>query len=99
MSGAVTLVPDPQRPGHSLLYPTANADQQGKFRFQSVAPGSYRIFAWESIPDGAHGVPDFMDPFIPSGERIELKEGAEKTMVLKRISVDSMDDTLRRAGK
>jgi protocatechuate 3,4-dioxygenase beta subunit len=97
--GSVTLVPDPPRPGHSLLYPTAKADQQGRFRFQSVAPGSYRIFAFESIPDGAHGVPDFMDPFVPSGERIELTEGGHKTMALKRISLDSMDSTLRRAGK
>ena len=30
--GTVTLVADPQRPGHTLLYPTAKADQNGKFR-------------------------------------------------------------------
>jgi hypothetical protein len=98
-AGTVTLVADPQRPGHPLLYPTASADQNGKFRFQAVAPGSYRIFAWESIPDGAHAVPDFIDSFMSMGERVELKEGERKTVAVKRISVDTMDTTIRRAGK
>jgi beta-lactamase regulating signal transducer with metallopeptidase domain/protocatechuate 3,4-dioxygenase beta subunit len=97
--GTVTLVADPQRPGHTMLYPTAKADQKGKFRFQSVAPGSYRVFAWESIPDGAHAVPDFIDSFMGAGERVQLKERDRKTMAVKRISLDSMDATLRRAGK
>jgi beta-lactamase regulating signal transducer with metallopeptidase domain/protocatechuate 3,4-dioxygenase beta subunit len=99
LPGTVTLVADPERPGHPLLYPTARADQNGKFRFQSVAPGSYRIFAWQSVPDGAHSVPDFIDAFMGAGERLELKEGDHKTMTVKRISVDTMDSTLRRAGK
>ena len=99
VAATVTLVADPQRPGHLLLYPTANADQNGNFRFQSAAPGSYRVLAWETIPGGAHAVPDFINPFIGVAERIELKEGDQKTMVLKRISLASADDTLRRAGQ
>jgi beta-lactamase regulating signal transducer with metallopeptidase domain/protocatechuate 3,4-dioxygenase beta subunit len=97
--GTVTLVPDPQRPGHSLLYPTAQTDDQGQFRFQSVAPGSYKVYAWEKIPEGAHVVPDFIEPFAGVAERIEMQEGGHQTLVLKRISVESLEDTLRRAGK
>jgi protocatechuate 3,4-dioxygenase beta subunit len=97
--GTVTLVPDPEQPGHSLLYPTAKADQQGKFRFQSVAPGSYKVYAWESIPDGAHGVPDFIESFTGVAQRVELNEADHRTVVVKRISAESLEDTLRRAGK
>jgi hypothetical protein len=99
ISGTVTLVADPERPGHPLLYPTAKADQNGKFRFPSVIPGSYRVFAWESIPDGAHGVPDFIGAFAGAGERIELIEGDRKTVAVKRITVDSMQTALKRAGR
>lgn len=97
--GTVTLVPDPQRPGHSLLYPTAQTDEQGQFRFQSVAPGSYKVYAWEKIPEGAHVVPDFIEPFSGVAERIEMQEGGHQTLVLKRISVESLEATLRGAGK
>jgi len=99
ITGTVTLVADPARPGHPLLYPTAKADQNGKFRLQSVIPGSYRVFAWESIPDGAHGVPEFIDAFTAAGERVELSEGDRKTVVLKRITVESMQATLGRASR
>ncbi len=98
VSGTVTLVPEPQRPGFGWLYPTAKADRQGNFRFRTVAPGVYKVYAWESILDTAHWSPEFIRPFAGQGERIDLKEGDRQTLVMKRISAESMADALRRAG-
>jgi beta-lactamase regulating signal transducer with metallopeptidase domain/protocatechuate 3,4-dioxygenase beta subunit len=99
VSGTVTLVPDTPRPGQSLFYPTAKADQAGKFRFTAVQPGSYKAYGWESLLDTAHWNQDFIALFSPQGERVEATAGNSQRIALKRISVDSMESTLRRAGK
>ncbi|MBZ5586190.1 MAG: carboxypeptidase-like regulatory domain-containing protein, partial [Acidobacteriia bacterium] len=98
VSGTVTLVPDPPRPGNSHWYPTARADAAGAFRFPTLTPGSYRLYGWEEIEDTAHWDPDFVQPFESRGQSIELQEGGRATVTVKRIPAAVMRDALRKAG-
>ena len=95
----VTLVPVPPRFGHARLYPSVTADQQGRFRFPSVTPGTYKVYAWEEIDDTGHWDPDYMRPFESLGERIELDEGGHGTAKPTRISAAAMQEALRKAGQ
>jgi hypothetical protein len=95
----VTLVPVPPRFGHARLYPSATADQQGHFRFPSVTPGTYKVYAWEEIDDTGHWDPDYIRPFESQGESVELDEGGHGTAAPKRISAAAMQEALRKAGQ
>jgi hypothetical protein len=94
----ITLAPIPPRFGHARLYPSVTADQQGHFRFPSLAPGAYKVYAWEEIDDTGHWDPDYIRPFESQGERVELDEGGHATASPKRISAVAMQAALRKAG-
>ncbi len=48
----VTLVPDAPRPllYRPDLYLVTRTDSQGLFNLKNVAPGTYRVYAWERLP-------------------------------------------------
>src|SRR6185436_7323454 len=50
----VALVPDEKRFPNRALFATAVSDSSGQFSFRGVAPGDYRLFAWESTPPNAY---------------------------------------------
>ena len=95
----VTLVPDPAGPPNARLFPSIKTDEQGNFRFATVTPGRYRVYAWEEILNGAHWDPEFTKPFLASSERVDVEEGGSSNVTLKRISKQVMVETLRRAGQ
>jgi protocatechuate 3,4-dioxygenase beta subunit len=95
VSGTVTLVPVPPRPGHPSMYPTATADEQGVFRFAALTPGTYQVYAWEEIEPTAHWDPRFMDRFASRAETVELGESAYATVSLKRITATAEREALR----
>jgi hypothetical protein len=52
------------------LFDSIRSDTAGGFRFDTVVPGAYLVFAWESIPDGAIENEPFRLPYEPRAERI-----------------------------
>ena len=64
-------------------YKTADTDQNGHFIIKGVAPGEYKIYAWEDIEDGAYQDPDFMKPYESDGQTLSIKEHAHETVQLK----------------
>jgi hypothetical protein len=71
----VTLVPDEPRRLRTELYFSTPTDQYGRYAFSSVPPGSYRVFAWEEIPSGAHMDPEFIRRFEDRGRVIKVERG------------------------
>ena len=39
------------------------SDASGRYEFQNVPPGNYKLFAWQRVEPGAWQDPDFMRPF------------------------------------
>src|SRR5262249_2741345 len=81
----VVLVPDPPRRQRLDLYYAAGSDPSGRVHFGSVAPGEYRIFAWDDVPGDAWQDPDFLRPYEGSGKPVRIMEGTNGNIELRVI--------------
>ena len=66
---------------------TGFTDDQGKFHLRNVAPGDYRVFAWEDVPVGAPQDPDFRKPFEKQSVAVKMEPSGHQTVELTAISV------------
>ena len=57
----VRVVLVPARRNRIDPFKTTRTGESGEFRFESVPPGDYKLFAWEDIEDGAWLDPDVME--------------------------------------
>jgi hypothetical protein len=72
----VALVPDGHRQVYALYY-GATADGVGAFVMRGVAPGDYKIFAWESLPAGGYLNADFLKKYEDSGRAVTVTPDAK----------------------
>jgi len=74
-SGAATvvLVPASSR-GHFELYRTATTDASGRASLTNIAPGSYKLFAWQDIEENAWQNADVMRAFEDGGVPVAIGE-------------------------
>ena len=72
----VLLIPDLPRRRNLLLYKTATSVAKGAFTFQGIAPGIYKVFAFDNIPQGAEQNDEFMSRYEGSGTRVSVSAGA-----------------------
>lgn len=82
----VVLVPEENRRQNSALYKTARADEQGRFVLNTVAPGRYKLFAWDSVPPGAHQNREFLATYEQRGVAVVVAPGARATAEIGLIS-------------
>jgi len=76
----VVLVPDPPLRRRWDLYKTTATDQFGNFNIRSIAPGDYKIFAWEDVPDNIWTYADFLKGDETRGKVIRIgSSSGEKT--------------------
>jgi hypothetical protein len=73
-------------------------DQTGTFAFQDLAPGMYKLYAFESVPDGAWEDSDFMKEFAGAGREIRLAEGEVKSADVPLISKSDLALALKKLG-
>jgi hypothetical protein len=81
----VTLIPaDPKSPRRRTQ--TVQADAQGHFTFPTVAPGKYKVFAWQTVdPSAAMYDSEFRKPFESQGQTVEVEEKQKATVQLQLI--------------
>ncbi len=84
----VVLVPEPRHRGQAHLYKTTTTDQYGHFTLRGIAPGDYKLFAWEDIEAGAYRDADFLRPYEERGESLGVVEADRHSAQLKLISAD-----------
>ena len=83
----VTLIPEPVRPNQPHLYKQVSADQNGRFRITSVAPGDYKLYAWaEELDMAAYLDPEFVKPLEGSGARVTVREHSREQVELTLVS-------------
>jgi hypothetical protein len=75
------LVPERDR-DRTELYQRAIADLEGRFRFPGVAPGNYKLFAWEALEPNAYFDPEVLRPVEQRGRAIQLAESARQSVDL-----------------
>ncbi len=81
----VTLVPDPPAPERLDLYKSVACQPEGRFRVGGVAPGSYRLYAWELIQPGAHRDAEFLRPYEGRGVSLQVRESSPERAQLRLI--------------
>jgi protocatechuate 3,4-dioxygenase beta subunit len=70
---SVVLVPQIRR--RIELYRTTTTDSNGRFHFDRLPPGDYKVFSWEEVEDGAWYDPEFLRPYENQGALVRIVEG------------------------
>jgi len=84
----ITLIAYGAHLGRTDLSRSGFTDEQGKFHLRNVAPGEYKLFAWEDAPSGAPQDPEFRKPFEKQGVTVKMEpNGHETALELTAISV------------
>jgi hypothetical protein len=86
---AVVLVPDDPRRSETRLYKDATTDQYGRFTIAGIAPGGYKLFAWEDMEDGAYEDPEYLQAFEALGEPRTIRERSRESAQLKLIPAEA----------
>jgi Carboxypeptidase regulatory-like domain len=73
-NATVVLVPNPPRRDQLELYYSTASDVSGRVHFDGIAPGDYRVFAWEDVPADAWQDPDFIRSFEDRAAPVHLDE-------------------------
>jgi hypothetical protein len=69
------LIPDRQRDRRDL-YRSPTTDQNGHFTMRSIAPGDYKLFAWEDIEPGAYNDPELVRKYEALAAPVKVSESA-----------------------
>jgi len=66
-------------------YNYAFTDQNGHYTLNSVTPGDYQIFSWESIDNGAYFDPEFLNQYESRGKLVHVGESSSQIVDAKLI--------------
>ncbi len=81
----VRVVLVPARRNRIDLFKTARTGESGVFRFESVPPGDYKLFAWEDIDDGAWLDPDVIELYESRGTAVRVGPASDQTVTVGLI--------------
>jgi hypothetical protein len=71
-AATVTLVPESRLRLHGRLFQRTATGTDGRFKLSGIAPGNYKLFAWEAMEGEAYRDPDFLRPYESRGEMLEV---------------------------
>jgi hypothetical protein len=71
----VVLVPDPARRRRTDLYKVVVSGDDGSFAIRGIAPGDYKVFAWESVEPNAYLNDEFMRQYEERGIPVRVTPG------------------------
>jgi hypothetical protein len=81
----VTLIPAGPRRDPSLAK-TSSLDASGGFRLRGIAPGAYKLYAWEDADlNAVRYDPDYLKPYEGLGQSVQISENSKETVTLKVI--------------
>lgn len=84
----VVLVPPDARRQNPALYKATTSDAMGHFTIRAVAPGLYKVFAWESVPTGAYQNAAFISKYETQGQSITVNASTTTSSSITAIPQD-----------
>jgi protocatechuate 3,4-dioxygenase beta subunit len=69
----------------------ANTDQNGAFRIRNLAPGQYKIVAWEDIEPGLSQDPGFRSHFESQASSVTLRDNSHESVEVKVVPKEAID--------
>jgi hypothetical protein len=82
----VAMVPNAPRRARTDLYRTAVSDDSGVVHFEGVAPGDYKVFAWDRVDSGAWQHPDFIRNYDARGEPALIPPFGSEAVTVRLIA-------------
>lgn len=84
----VVLVPaEEERRARPDAFKSAFSDPTGHYTLHGIAPGYYKLFAFENVDDGAYQDPEWLRAYERDGQSLRVDEGSRITQELKMIAV------------
>jgi hypothetical protein len=80
----IVLVPANARKRTSL-YSSLVTGNDGKFRFQEVPTGDYKLFAWDDVETGAWANAEFIAPYESRGRAVRISGNGKEEVQLNVI--------------
>jgi protocatechuate 3,4-dioxygenase beta subunit len=75
----------------TLFMAHARTNPHGEFTIKNLAPGEYRIQAWEDVDQQLATLPEFRASFDSSSPLVKLSAGSKETLDLKQLSRDAIE--------
>ena len=72
------------------LYRSATTDQAGRFSMSTVAPGDYKLFAWDEVESGQWLDPEFLQVQENNGKSISVRESSKENIDLQLLKAQSV---------
>jgi len=87
----IVLVPAASRRQNAQLYKTGIADNSGNFTINGIAPGDYKLFSWEAVPNSAWLNQEYLEPFEGRGLAVTVNASGSSpaSIEVKMIPKDS----------
>jgi len=87
----VVLVPEPARRHRQDLYKSVSSDQGGRFRLTAIAPGEYKLLAWDNVETGAWQDPDFLQSFEDKGTKLKIEARSSQVTELHLLQASESE--------
>jgi protocatechuate 3,4-dioxygenase beta subunit len=81
----VVLAPEPSRRHLLRLFHSTVTDTQGRFVLSGIAPGTYKLFAFDDLEPGIWQDPQFLLPYEAQGTAVTVRENSRHSFELKLI--------------
>ena len=83
----IVAVPSAPRRRRGDLYKYVSTDDEGRFVLTGLAPGDYKLFAFERVEEGAWQDAEFIKLFEDRGTTVRVQEGRRSTADIRIIPV------------
>jgi hypothetical protein len=92
VNARAVLVPNAAR-RRGDLYKSAFTDDTGQFEIRGVAPGDYKLFAWELVEFGAWQDPQFIKLYENRGTSVRVNAGGRHSVDTVLIPALNLQDS------
>jgi hypothetical protein len=87
---AITVAPVEGYEGRRDLFRGSHTDQRGNFGIPDIAPGKYKIFAWEQYDSMTMQAPEFRKLFESRAATVSVGPNGRESVKLKIISAEDI---------
>jgi len=88
VGATIVLIPnDPALRTRPDFVRDATTDHAGHFELKNIAPGDYKLFAWDDIEESSWFDPDFLKDFEAKGQPVTVKVNDNQTVKLGVLPV------------